>query len=42
MKAEGVDDLSRSAAEARRASESTAALLRIVKSEAEERLGEAI
>jgi hypothetical protein len=42
MKAEGVDDLSRSAARARRASESTAALRRIVTSEAEERLGEAI
>jgi hypothetical protein len=42
MKAEGVDNLSRSAAQARRASESTAALLRIVTSEAEELLGEAI
>ena len=41
MKAEGVDDLSRSAARACRASESTAALRRIVTSEAE-RLGEPI
>ncbi len=41
MKAEGVDDLSRSAARARRASESTAALRRIVTSEAE-RLGKPI
>jgi hypothetical protein len=42
MKAKGVDDLSRSAARARRASESTAALRRIVTSEAKERLGKAI
>jgi hypothetical protein len=35
MKAEGDDDLSRSAAQARRASESTAAVRRIVTSEAE-------
>jgi hypothetical protein len=42
MKAEGVDDFSRSAAWARRAPESTAALRQIVRSEAEERLGEAI
>jgi hypothetical protein len=42
MKAEGVDDLSCSAARSRRASESTAALSRIVTSEAEERLGESI
>ena len=41
LKAEGVDDLSRSAAGARRASESTAALRRIVTSEAE-RLGDLI
>jgi hypothetical protein len=38
----GRDDLSRSAARARRASESMAALRRIVTSEAEEHLGEAI
>jgi hypothetical protein len=40
MKAEGVDDLPRSAARARRASESMAALQRNVTSEAEERLEE--
>jgi hypothetical protein len=42
MKVEGVDDLSSTAAQARRASESTAALRRIVTSEAEERLDEPI
>jgi hypothetical protein len=41
MKAEGVDDLSRSAARARRASESTAVLRQIVSAEAE-RLGDLI
>lgn len=41
MKAEGVDDLSRTAARARRASESTPALRRIVTAEAQ-RLGETV